>query len=89
MHSFIYVCKKCACHHFYESSVKSEYTENNEYIVKIDELKNVHFLYTDIQCSNCHRKLGYQFLDEDRLCCMNAVKVLPVAFVVPSVREQT
>lgn len=89
MHSFVYVCGKCARHIFFESSVKSEYTENNEYIVSVDDLKNLHFSRTDILCSNCHRKLGYQFLDEDGLCCMNSVKILPVGFVLPSVREQT
>lgn len=86
MNSFIYVCNNCARHiFFFESSVKSEYTENNEYIVTVDELKNVYFSRTDILCANCRRKLEYQFLDEDRLCCMHGVKVLPAAFIMPSV----
>lgn len=88
MNSFIYVCKNCTRHIFCESIVKSEYTENNEYIVKDIDLKNEQFSRTDIQCSNCHRKLGYSFLDEDGLCCMIGVKALPVAFVVPSAKEQ-
>lgn len=88
MNTLIYVCKNCARHIFYESSVKSEYTENNEYVVCVNDLNNVHFSRSDIQCSNCRRKIGYQFMDEDGYCCMNAVKALPVSFVVPSVREE-